>query len=117
MNNGLSADEFDEQVLAELHEDLGDSFIGFVGQFIVTANSALDAIDDLLRRGDGVGAAAQAHLLLGTSGYLGALAMSNALDALQHTAPREQDRDDALRHAAEARREFVKIQDRLRSLR
>jgi len=113
MNQELTAEEFDEQALAELREDLGDSFAGFIEQFMTSARAALVEIDEAVQRGDYHGAIAPAHSLRGIAGYVGAVAMGNALGALQQAAQLDEGRDDVLRHAATARDAFIKIQARL----
>ena len=117
MEQGLSADEFDEQALTELRMDLGASFSGFVEQFLTSANSALNEIDELLQ-GDSEQCAAaevqaQAHSLRGTAGYLGAVGMADALDSLEQAARSGEGRDVLCRHAATARGAFLRIKARL----
>lgn len=115
MHHSLRADELDEQALAELREDLGDAFPGFVRQFIATADAAFDEIDRLLAGGDGAGAAAQAHMIRGTAGYLGALTLGQALDALQQAAPRAEAIDASHRHVGDARAAFARLRHYLSS--
>ncbi|MFT5448265.1 MAG: HPt (histidine-containing phosphotransfer) domain-containing protein [Gammaproteobacteria bacterium] len=105
----LPTDELDEQALMELREDLGDAFPGLVTQFLATADAAFDEIDSLLERGDGAGAAAKAHLIRGTAGYLGALTLVQALDALQQDAPRAEAIDASRRHADDARAALTRL--------
>ena len=104
--------EFDERALAELREDLGDSFAEFVAQFIATAQLALDEIDAALRRGDADEVVAQAHSLRGTAGYLGAVAMCRALDALQNGAQHGGVYEDLAPHASQARAAFISLKTR-----
>ena len=117
MGQDLSADEFDERALAELRSNLDDSFVGFVGQFLATARAVLDDIDELLRHGDShevmAQVQAQAHSLRGTAGYLGAIGMTNALEALEQAARAGADRDEVRGHAAAARDAFLRVQGRL----
>ena len=101
--------EFDERALAELREDLGDSYAEFVVHFVATARVALDQIDAALHRGDLAEAGAQAHSLRGTAGYLGAMAMCDALDALQCGAQHDAARADLLHNAAQARDAFMAV--------
>lgn len=116
MTHRLPADELDEPALAELRDDLGEAFPDFTRQFISTAEAAFDEIDRLLHQGDGAGAAAQAHALRGTAGYLGALTLGQALDALQQAAPREEAIGTSLQHAEDARAAFCRLRQYLTSL-
>ena len=117
MGQNLSADEFDERALAELRSSLDDSFVGFVEQFIATARAVLDDIDELLRQADShemmARVQAQAHSLRGTAGYLGAIGMTSALEALEQATRAGGDRDEVRHHAATARDAFLKVQGRL----
>lgn len=112
MQRELPSHEFDEHALAELREDLGDSFAEFVVHFVATAQVALDQIDAALHRGDLAEAGAQAHSLRGTAGYLGAIAMCGALDALQDGAQHDAARADVVHNAAKARDAFVAVKPR-----
>jgi HPt (histidine-containing phosphotransfer) domain-containing protein len=56
---------------------------------------------------------AQAHSLRGTAGYLGAIGMTSALEALEQATRADGDRDEARRHAATARDAFLRVQGRL----
>lgn len=109
MPHSLPADELDEQALTELREDLGDAFAGFVSQFIATADAAFDQIDSLLERGDGAGVVEQAHCMRGTAGYLGALTLWQALEALQQAATCSDAIDASRQHADDARAAFVRL--------
>ena len=117
MDPDLSADELDEQALAELRIDLGGSFAGFVEQFLTSANCALNEIDKLLQGNNEQCATAevraQAHSLRGTAGYLGAVGMADALGVLEKAARCGEGRDVLCRHAATARGAFLRIKDRL----
>jgi HPt (histidine-containing phosphotransfer) domain-containing protein len=112
MQSTLPPHEFDQRALAELREDLGDSFAEFAVHFIATAHTALDQIDAALHRGDLAEAGTQAHSLRGTAGYLGAIAMCDALDALQHGAQHDVARADLVRNAAKARDAFMAVKPR-----
>jgi hypothetical protein len=51
--------------------------------------------------------------LRGTAGYLGAIGLTNALEALEQTARAGADRDEVRGHAAAARDAFLRVQGRL----
>jgi len=80
--------ELDEAALGELREDLGDAFGPFVERFLSSAGEALDALDAELARGATAEAAARAHSLKGSAGYLGATALAEALGGLQRAGER-----------------------------
>ena len=78
--------DLDESQLAELREDLGDAFAGFVDGFREMARGLPAEIDADLARGALADAAARAHKLKGTAGYLGAVKVADSLARLQRAA-------------------------------
>lgn len=81
----------DTDALAELEQDLGEVFAGFVSDFLDTMPTTLDAVDAALSAGDGTAAAAHAHRMKGTAGYLGAAALAAGLGELQRAAEQGED--------------------------
>ena len=108
----ISTDEFDEDMLAELREDLGESFAEFVAQFQSRAGQTLDAIESSLNAGEHEQAANDAHGLRGTAGYFGALALQTHLRAVQ-LAAQSGDIEQALLDTTNAREAFDKVSARL----
>jgi HPt (histidine-containing phosphotransfer) domain-containing protein len=76
----------DSDALAELEQDLGEVFARFVSDFLDAMPTALDAVDAALSVGDDAAAAAHAHRMKGTAGYLGAAALAAGLGDLQRAA-------------------------------
>lgn len=76
----------DTDALAELEQDLGEVFAGFVSDFLDAMPAALDAVDAALGAGNDAAAAAHAHRMKGTAGYLGAAALAAGLGELQRAA-------------------------------
>lgn len=104
----------DTAALAELAEDLGEEFAPFVARFLDAAPAALDAVDAALGRGAPDAAAARAHELKGSAGYLGAGALAACLGELQHVAERGEP-DRARQLAARARALLGEVSPMLRA--
>jgi HPt (histidine-containing phosphotransfer) domain-containing protein len=83
----------DEDVLDELHEDLGAEFAAFVEGFLDGARRAMRAMEVAAADGDTAAVGAEAHKLKGTAGYLGAQELGQALGALQDAAENEEPGD------------------------
>jgi HPt (histidine-containing phosphotransfer) domain-containing protein len=76
----------DTDALAELEQDLGEVFARFVSDFLDAMPTVLDALDAALSAGENAAAAAYAHRMKGTAGYLGAVALAVGLGELQRAA-------------------------------
>lgn len=76
----------DEEMLAELAEDLGDDLAGFIQRFLESADEGLAAMGRALDEGDWDLLRERAHSIKGSAGYLGANGLVAALTAVEQHA-------------------------------